>query len=90
MGEACALGLVTAVVALATVGGFVSFLPGGLGSREWILMVTLGAALGSDRAADGAVAALVLRVVWVVAELIGAAFFWLLDRQCKKCRGVTG
>jgi uncharacterized membrane protein YbhN (UPF0104 family) len=69
-----ALGLVPVViasVALATVAGFVvAVLPGGLGVREGVLMAALTPALGSDHAV---VAALVLRLVWVVAELAAAA-----------------
>jgi uncharacterized membrane protein YbhN (UPF0104 family) len=56
-----------ASVALATVAGFVvAVLPGGLGVREGVLMATLAPALGS---ASAVVAALVLRLVWVGAEL---------------------
>jgi len=69
-----ALGLapvVIASVALATVAGFVvAVLPGGLGVREGVLMSALAPALGSD---DAVVAALVLRLVWVGAELAAAA-----------------
>jgi hypothetical protein len=69
-----ALGLapvVIASVALATVTGFVvAVLPGGLGVREGVLMSALAPALGSDHAV---VAALALRLVWVVAELSAAA-----------------
>jgi glycosyltransferase 2 family protein len=72
-----ALGLapvVIASVALATVAGFVvAVLPGGLGVREGVLMSALAPALGSDHAV---VAALSLRLVWVVAELIAAAVFF--------------
>jgi uncharacterized membrane protein YbhN (UPF0104 family) len=89
IGVVRAIALVTAVVALATVGGFLSFLPGGLGSREWILVETLGPALGPGRMADAAVAAILLRLVWIIAELVSWISFWLLDRQCKKRRGVT-
>jgi uncharacterized membrane protein YbhN (UPF0104 family) len=60
-----------ASVALATVAGFVvAVLPGGLGVREGVLMSALAPALGSDHAV---VAAVVLRLVWVAAELAGAA-----------------
>jgi hypothetical protein len=63
--------VVLAGVALATVAGFVvAVLPGGLGVREGVLMSTLAPALGHDRAV---VAALVLRLVWVAAELAAAA-----------------
>jgi glycosyltransferase 2 family protein len=63
--------VVVAAVALATVAGFVvAVLPGGLGVREGVLMSALAPALGSDRSV---VAALVLRLVWVAAELAAAA-----------------
>jgi hypothetical protein len=69
-----ALGLVPVViasVALATVAGFVvAVLPGGLGVREGVLMSALAPAVGSSNAV---VAALVLRLVWVGAELAAAA-----------------
>ncbi len=69
-----ALGLVPVViasVALATVAGFVvAVLPGGLGVREGVLMFALEPALGSENAV---VAALILRLVWVIAELAAAA-----------------
>ena len=63
--------VVIASVALATVAGFVvAVLPGGLGVREGVLMSALAPSLGQDRAV---VAALMLRLVWVVAELAAAA-----------------
>jgi glycosyltransferase 2 family protein len=69
--------IVVASVALATVAGFlVAVLPGGLGVREGVLMSALAPAIGSDRAV---VASLLLRLVWVAAELVAAAilFPWL-------------
>jgi uncharacterized membrane protein YbhN (UPF0104 family) len=63
--------VVIASVALATVAGFVvAVLPGGLGVREGVLMYALAPAMGEDLAV---VAALVLRLVWVAAELLAAA-----------------
>lgn len=63
--------VLTASVALATVSGFVvAVLPAGLGVREGVLMYLMAPALGEDLAV---VAALVLRLVWVVAELLAAA-----------------
>jgi uncharacterized membrane protein YbhN (UPF0104 family) len=65
------LPVVTAAVAMATVAGFlVAVMPGGLGVREGVLMSALSPALGPDRAV---VAALMLRLVWVAAELAAAA-----------------
>jgi glycosyltransferase 2 family protein len=73
-GEILALGKVPVMigaVALATISGFVvAVVPGGLGVREGVLMSLLAPALGRDRAV---VAAVLLRLVWVVAELAAAA-----------------
>ena len=79
-----ALGLLTAMVALATVGGFVIPTPGGLGSREWILIETLQPLIGGDHAV---VTAVVLRLVWIVAEVVAAGVFWVVDRRWKKPYG---
>jgi glycosyltransferase 2 family protein len=77
-----ALGLVPVViasVALATVVGFlVAVLPGGLGVREGVLMSVLAPAIGSDQAV---IASLVLRLVWVAAELVAAAILFPLFRH---------
>ena len=62
--------LAVASVALATVAGFaVPIAPGGLGVREWVLWTALASTLDRDWAV---VAALVLRLVWVVAEVLVA------------------
>lgn len=73
----------TAAIALATVGGFVSFTPGGLGAREWILAETLGPVIGSEHAI---VAAVMLRIVWIMAEAATAGAFWIVDRQWNRNR----
>ena len=74
MGLSAAVSLAPAViasVALATVAGFVvAVLPGGLGVREGVLMSALAPAIGSDHAV---IASLVLRLVWVAAEVVAAA-----------------
>jgi glycosyltransferase 2 family protein len=63
--------LAIASVALATVAGFVvPISPGGLGVREWVLWTTLGATIDRDLAV---VAALLLRLAWVVGEVLVAA-----------------
>lgn len=68
--------LVIGSVALATVAGFaVAILPGGLGVREGILMATLQPALGADTAV---VAALALRLTWLIGELLAAAVLSLV------------
>jgi uncharacterized membrane protein YbhN (UPF0104 family) len=62
---------VTGGVALATVAGFVvAVMPGGLGVREWVLMPALTPTLGPDLAV---IAALALRLTWVLGELLAAA-----------------
>jgi hypothetical protein len=73
--------LLTAATALAGVGGFLSLVPGGLGSREWILMHALGPSMGDERAALVAVA---LRCVWIVAEIMAFLLFMLLNWRCRK------
>jgi hypothetical protein len=67
----------TAAVSVATVVGFVSFLPGGLGGRELVLVSGLRPLVGDSTAAATAIA---LRLVWVAAELAAAGVGWLLDR----------
>ena len=65
------MGVITAV-AFATVAGFaVPISPGGLGVRELILAEAITPAVGdSDRAI---LAAVLLRLVWIVAEIVAAA-----------------
>ncbi|WP_169980170.1 lysylphosphatidylglycerol synthase domain-containing protein [Tautonia rosea] len=65
-----------AAVALATVAGFlVAIFPGGLVIREAVLTASLGPVLGAEPAI---VAALMLRLVWVVAELAISGALMLL------------
>ena len=68
--------VVIASVALATVAGFaVPVAPGGLGVREYVLWSALGTAIENDQAVVGA---LVLRLVWVVTEVVAAAaLYWV-------------
>lgn len=68
--------VVIASVALATVAGFaVAVMPGGLGVREGVLMATLGPALGAETAV---IAALALRLAWVIGEVVAAAVLSLV------------
>ncbi len=76
-----AFALLVLVVSLATVGGFVSLLPGGLGTREWILAKVLAPVIGSSQAI---VAAILLRLVWLATEAVGASILWMVNRQWKK------
>ena len=58
-------------IALATVAGFVvPISPGGLGVREWVLWSALGSTIDRDLAV---VAALLLRLSWVLGEVLVAA-----------------
>lgn len=60
----------TAAAALSVVGGFLSFIPGGLGVREAALFKLLTPWFGDEGAL---VAAFVSRLVWIIAELAIAA-----------------
>jgi uncharacterized membrane protein YbhN (UPF0104 family) len=78
-----AFAVLTAAITLATVGGFVSFTPGGLGAREWILAEMLAPVIGSEHAIVGAV---MLRIVWIVTEAVAAGVFLVVDRQWNRSR----
>ncbi|CAN5328085.1 lysylphosphatidylglycerol synthase transmembrane domain-containing protein [soil metagenome] len=76
-----------ASVALSYVAGFVILVsPGGLGIREWVLAQLIairwvevdGPVLAEGRAV---VVAILLRLVWTVAEVIVAGGFWLNDHR---------
>jgi len=70
--------LTLACVTLATVAGFVSLLPGGLGVRELVMIPLLGARFGSVTAV---VAAVAIRLVWLAAELAMSAIMFVLTRR---------
>ncbi len=73
---------VIASVALATVAGFaVPISPGGLGVREWVLWTALGATLDRDWAV---VAALTLRMVWIVGEIGVAGLLYVLPPRARR------
>ncbi len=59
----------TAAVSLATVAGFLSFIPGGLVVRDVVLMEVLALGLSQDAAATALVSAILLRLVWLLAEV---------------------
>lgn len=72
---ATSLPLLTACVALAMVAGFVSLLPGGVGVREFVVMTLLAPTFGE---ATAVVSAILLRFVWLVAELASSAIlYWI-------------
>lgn len=73
-------------VALSYVLGFVVlFAPGGLGPRELLLQTVLATQLlateGNSAAAVAAVVAIVLRLVWTVAEVVAAGLLYFLVRD---------
>ena len=72
--------LALACVSLATVAGFVSLLPGGIGVRELVMIPLLGARFGTITAI---VAAIVIRVVWMAAELATSGIIYLYRRFSK-------
>jgi len=67
---------VTAAASLALVAGFVSLIPGGLGVREWVLTELLSPLLGEHGHGLALVAAVLLRLVWLAAELAASAVLW--------------
>ena len=70
--------LTLACVCLATVAGFVSLLPGGLGVRELVMIPLLGARFGSVTAV---VAAIIIRLVWLSAELLTSGIIYVYARK---------
>jgi glycosyltransferase 2 family protein len=60
------LPLLVAAVTFAVVSGFASMLPGGLGVRDLLLMQLLAPHFGD---ANALVAAVLMRLVWLVSEL---------------------
>ena len=61
-------------VPLASVGGFVASTPGGIGVREYLIEQALLPHLGANQAL---LAALLLRLIWTVAEAVAALVLWL-------------
>ena len=61
----------------ATVAGFVSLLPGGIGARELVLIPLLGARFGSVHAV---IAAILIRLVWLGAELLTSGIIYFMFR----------
>lgn len=65
----------TAYLSIATVAGFFTPAPGGLGAREWVLMKLLAPELGE---APAALVALLLRLTWITSEVVFAAILYPL------------
>ena len=76
------LPLATAVVAVSIVAGFMSFIPGGLVVRDLVMAELMKPSLGADAAVASAI---VLRVVWLLAELVISAvlYFWRPRRSAE-------
>lgn len=74
--SAAALPLLIATAALALVAGFLSLIPGGVGVREFVLLELLFRQLGLSEA-TALVAAIVLRLVWLVAEVLVSAILYV-------------
>jgi uncharacterized membrane protein YbhN (UPF0104 family) len=72
------LPLVTATVCLAIVAGFLSLLPGGVLVREYIVMTLLAPVFGPVTAI---VSAVLLRVVWMAAEVLLAGVLYFAFRS---------
>jgi glycosyltransferase 2 family protein len=79
----------TAVAALSVVAGFLGQMPGGAGIREVILQQFLAPRIGGD--ARALVAALLLRLLWTIAEIAAAGvLFWLpLRRAASETAPIT-
>lgn len=68
------LPLLIACVCLAMVAGFLSLLPGGIGVREFVVMQLLVPHFGEVPAI---ISAVLLRLVWMVAELVAAGILYV-------------
>lgn len=71
------LHLHTAAVTLATVAGFLSFVPGGAVVREAVLVELMVPQLGD---AVAVLSAILLRLVWLVAELVISGILYFVTR----------
>jgi glycosyltransferase 2 family protein len=71
------LHLYTAAVSLATVAGFVSFVPGGAVVREAVLAESMALMLPRVGGTIALVAAVLLRLAWLAAELAISGVLWL-------------
>lgn len=64
----------TAVVALAVVAGFATMTPAGIGAREFVVMTIVGPEYGD---VAGVASAILLRFVWLLAELfVSIILYW--------------
>ena len=61
------------------VAGFLSLLPGGVGVRDYLVMALVAPMFGSEVVA--VCAAVLLRIVWLLAELLMCGVLWLSVRR---------
>ncbi len=71
------LATTTAAAALAVVAGFLTMIPGGFIGREFVLTELLAPAYGPALAA---LSAILLRLVWLVAEVVVSCILYFLAR----------
>jgi uncharacterized membrane protein YbhN (UPF0104 family) len=69
--------LAIACTALAIVAGFISLIPGGLGVRELVFLLLLGPLVHNELLV--VVVPIVLRVEWLLAELLAAGLLYLIQ-----------
>ncbi len=79
--SAADFGVITASVALALVAGFISLVPGGAGVREYIILTLLAGPYGIVVAT---VVAILLRLIWLAAEVVMASVFYILMKPPKQ------
>lgn len=60
---------------LSVVAGFLALIPGGAGIREYVLMVSLGGAMGYG---PSLLATLLMRAISILAEMVGFGVSWLV------------
>jgi uncharacterized membrane protein YbhN (UPF0104 family) len=71
------LPMLVAAVAIAVVAGFLSLLPGGLGVRDALLVPLLAPVCSAP---DALVAAVLLRLVWLVSEVCACGILYVAAR----------
>jgi glycosyltransferase 2 family protein len=81
-GDAAEFSAVIATTSLAVVAGFiVAFTPGGIGARELVVAQVLYMLSPHLGEANAVVAAIILRLVWLVSELVVAGLLFVLGHQ---------
>jgi uncharacterized membrane protein YbhN (UPF0104 family) len=72
------LPFLTMIVSISVVAGFISMIPGGLGSRDLVMLELLGLRLSASVAV---VSTVLFRLVWLGAELVISAILYPLRSQ---------